>query len=237
MNTLSRVRSIRRAYLEASVDLTKRRTWYAEAEEAATDATTDTDEKPAKAKALPPDVQEEVNKIAGKARLEGKESGKSEAMAELLKSLGVDKLEDATAAIKERNALRDSQLTETQRLEKERDEAKKEAEDAKAARAAMEQERALDRRNDDIKQALTTARCSNPVKVMALISVMQSDELKATLKADGSVDKVAVNKLVEAAKKEHKEYFIGTGPGSPSNNNGRTSNQGDRVALKRPVQA
>lgn len=235
MNTLSRVRSIRRAHLEASVNLTKRRTWYAE-DEPATD-TTDAEEKPAKGKTLPPDVQEEVNKIAGKARLEGKESGKSEAMADLLKSLGVDKLEDATAAIKERNALRDSQLTETQRLEKERDEAKKEAEDAKAARAAMEQERQLDRRNDDIKTALTTARCSNPVKVMALMSVMQADELKATLKADGTVDKVAMNKLIDTAKKEHKEYFVGGGPGSPSNNNGRTSNQGDRVALKRPVQA
>jgi len=235
MNTLSRVRSIRRAHLEASVNLTKRRAWYAEGEPA-TD-TTDAEEKPAKGKTLPPDVQEEVNKIAGKARLEGKESGKSEAMAELLKSLGVDKLEDATAAIKERNALRDSQLTEKERLEKERDEAKKEAEDAKAARAAMEQERQLDRRNDDIKTALTTARCSNPVKVMALMSVMQADELKATLKADGTVDKVAMNKLIDTAKKEHKEYFMGSGPGSPSNNNARTSNQGDRVALKRPVQA
>jgi len=233
MNTLTRVRSIRRAYLEASVDLTKRRMWYAD-EEATTDATT--------TEAAPEKPVKDDKKTYTQAELdvmfqERAASAKNAAISALLKDVGVDSPDVLKKLLADKKTADEAAMSKEQLLEQKLSEAQKEAEDAKAARAAMEQERALDRRNDEIKSALTTARCSNPVKVMALISVMQADELKATLKADGSVDKAAVNKLIDAAKKEHKEYFVGITPGSPSNNNARTSGQSDRVELKRKVQA
>lgn len=158
--------------------------------------------------------QEKVNQLMGDAKREAREK----ALVEFAKEFNfdsVDALRGALTAKKDATAGEESELTKlTQRiaaLETERDAAKEAASKANA-------ERLLTQRDTAIKDALTDpkVRCNNPSKVIALVSAMTPDVLKATITADGVIDAAAIQALVETAKKDHKEYFVGGGPGSPS---------------------
>lgn len=219
----------RRTDSEYNVNLSKRRNWYSpEGDPPITPPT------PPVVPPVPPPApelkfsQDDVNNVVGNRVKEATTAARKA----LLKELGIENVDDPDAVKTVKGKLtaaqlaEEAQLTATQKLERERDAAINERDTAKAERAALAQERNVDHRNEAVKEALTTARCTNATKVMALMSVMQADELKATLKDDGTVDKAALTKLVEAAKKEHKEYFTGTGPGIPSNNGGRNQEPG-----------
>lgn len=206
--------------------LSKKRTWFAEAEAttdaAATDATTawaaDDKGKGAKTPVIPPELQEKMNELAGNARKEGKESGAKEALADFLKKLGYDKPEDVEAAVKAERARIEGEKTE---LQKEREAREKLEADLKAereARTALETQRRIDQRDSRIKDALKDSR--NPNRVLALMTVEKPEMVKAVMKEDGSIDDKALASLVTTAKGEYKEYFGVSGAGSPSNREG-----------------
>lgn len=81
--------------------------------------------------------QEDLDRIAGTSRKEGKNAGRTE----LLKELGFETPEAAKTAIEEANKLKKDQMTETERLKAEKAEAEKRATDTAAALAKAETER------------------------------------------------------------------------------------------------
>lgn len=199
---------------------------------ATTEETTQTTETTTPAKK--PDLkfsQEDMNAQIGNTRKEATAT----ANRKMLEAFGVDpndpKAVDTVkafiAAAKQaedaKKSAEDKAKERIEALEKERDA-------VKAEKEALELKSRLKDRDDEVKSALTAARCTNPSKVMALISVMQADDLKATLKDDGTLDKAKVTALVDAAKKEHKEYFVGGGPGIPATAPGGRATTDTRAA-------
>lgn len=197
------------------------------------DSTTSTADKSTKVEDKKSYTQAELDKMF----IERVNQAESATTAKLLKSLGVDKLEDATAAIKDAKTLKDAQLTETQRLEKERDEARKEADEHKAERLKIETERQLEKRDSNIVKALTKERANNPEDLLILMTNKKPDLVKAVMKEDGSVDEKALTALILATKQDYKTSFVGSNPSIPSNNNGKSPTGGKDIVLSRKVQA
>lgn len=212
--------SIRFAYRPNSHQqlLSKRRTWFADGD-ATTDATaTDTtavDDKGKGGASTNTLTQEKVNELVGKARLEGKGS----ALIEWAKELGFEKPEDIKTLIDAKKAADEAAMSEKDKLEKALADARKEAEDAKAARAELEKQRLLDKRDSRIKDVLKDSR--NPNHVLVLMSAERPDVVNAVMKDDGTFDEKALSTLVTTAKQEYKYLFGGAGPGIPSNAGGR----------------
>ena len=169
---------------------------------------------------ITPELQKKMDAVAANVRKEATATATAAARKALMEELGLNpddpKAVDTvkarlTAAQQAEDAKKSAEtlaLEKIAQLEKERDE-------AKAARTALELKSRLKDRDDEVKTALSAARCTNPVKVLGLLGVFQTAELAATLKEDGTLDKTKLTALVEAAKKEHKEYFVGGGPGIP----------------------
>jgi len=101
---------------------------------------------------------------------------------------------------------------------------------------ALAQERLLEKRDNGIIKAFQTAKANNADDLLILMNAKKPDLVKAVLKDDGTTDEAAMKKLVEAAKTDYKGSFVGSSPGSPSNNNGRTATTDNKIVLNRRVQ-
>lgn len=220
----NRITIARRSHLEYHVNLAKRRNWYAD--EAGgeggetTDATKTADATKTDAKMSDDELQKFKDKIAGNLRKEAKAS----VFKDILTQLGADPndekaVENIKARLAKVQEMEDAQKsTETKlqerltALEKERDEAKADAEKVKTTALAKE-------RDDAVKEALREPKlhCKDVAKVFKLLRADHQGELDALMKADGTLDTDKVKVLVELGKKENPEYFTGGGPGIPSN--------------------
>lgn len=108
--------------------------------------------------------QTDLDKIAGQSRKEGRKS----AEGDLLKQLGVKTLDEAKAALDAAAKLRQSQMTEAERLEQARQDAEARAAQAEQARQDAEA-RALATRIESEIIANAAGRFANPSAVVRLI--------------------------------------------------------------------
>lgn len=174
-------------------------------------------------------TQGDVDRIIGEryARL------KADATADVLKALGVDKLDDAAAAIKAKQQADEASKTELQKAADARAKAEKDAADAKAALDAEKRARITDRRNSAISVAAVGAGAIDAGDVLAWAERSGGDTLAKTVREDGAIDDAAVKKLIDAALKDKPHFFKPAGqqrtPGSPSNAGGGRASAADET--------
>lgn len=223
-----------------SIDLNKRRNWYAdETTDTTTETTKDTTATKTDAKAETKFTQEDMDRVAGNRAKEAAAA----AVKKLLKDLGVDP-EDAKALdtvkgkLTAAEAAEKAAMTKEQLLQQERDAALKERDEMKSLADKERLERQIDRRDTTVKAALSDPKlhCKSPDKVFKLLKADHQSELDALLKDDGTVDEAKLKTFVDLGKKENAEYFTGGNPGIPSNQGGRPAAAGNEVVLKRRIQ-
>lgn len=143
------------------------------------------------------------------------------AVAKLLADLGaenLDTLKKDTAAAK---AAKEAEMTALDKANAAIEAEKKRAAEFEAQLTSERQSRLLDRRNSAITAAAQKARAEAPDDVVLWAEKYHSDDLAKVLKEDGAVDEKAVGALIEKCRAERKNWFTGSGPGSPSNRDGR----------------
>lgn len=162
--------------------------------------------------------QDDVNKVAAKARTEGKQA----ALKALLEELGLESPDTLKTLVKTAKEQQEAQLSEADKLRKQLEKAEAEMKAKDDAIAKQQQATQLERRNNAVITALqglkTPARKPQDVVILMDAKGLLTD----LLKEDGTVDAAAVTRTVEAFQKENPEFFSPTSPGSPSNQGGRT---------------
>lgn len=178
-------------------------------------------------------TQDEVNKLVGKARTEGKAT----AVNDLLKTLGVASSDDLKALIEDARKRAQADMTEAQKLQAERDRIAKEKDDLSAQLQAERD----GRRNDKIASALISAasklKANDTDDVLRYARDKHSDALSTLMDDNGAIDDKKVSALLDKIKGEKAHYFVPaiTGAGSPSNSGGRILS-GDAEAQKRALE-
>jgi hypothetical protein len=151
-------------------------------------------------------------------------------MNRVLKLLGVTSEAEITTlktTIDKARELEKSAMTDTQRLEAERDQAKREKEEAIAQRDAER----LERRNDRIASALTSAagkiKANDTDDVLRYARDKHGEALNTLIDDSGAIDPKKIDTLLEKIKSEKPHYFTAPmhTPGSQSNANGRVAPQ------------
>lgn len=157
-----------------------------------------------------------------------------QAIKSLLTDIGIEKPEDLKALVADVNKQREAQLTEAERLQKERDKFKAEAEAAKALAEQVQQARIQDQVDTALRTAAMQARADHPEDVIVFLRRSAPEEV-AKVFVDGKVSETQAKKLIEDVRKVRPNYFLPGGPGSPSNRDGRdrTPDAQGRDALKR----
>lgn len=228
----TRIRSLRHRHAEAAVDLRLRRAWFDEQPQQQQPAQSSETPKPDTAPGQQSGqqqatfTQEQLNQIVGDRVKRAEDSS----IKKLLEGLGVDSAETLTKLVQAERQRIEGEKSELQKLQERLAAAEKDAADAKTRADKAEQERLIERRDQEIRSALGEARAKKPASVLTLMATDQPEMVKAVMKADGTVDKEALTKLTEAAKKAYPEFFTGSGPGTPSNSGGRVPEPDDKAA-------
>lgn len=163
--------------------------------------------------------QDEVNKLVGKTR----KDARSTAESELLQKLGVKTLDEAVEALTAERKRKESELSETERLQKALEKAEATAKESVDALVRLEEAGRLDRRNTAVKTTLRDANVRKEDAEDAFFLMEKRGLLENLLDKDGKLDEKAVNAAVEAFKKDKAAYFTPGGAGSRSNSDGRVS--------------
>lgn len=215
----TRIRSLRHRHAEAAVDLRRRRAWFDDEQQQPTQSTSETpkpDTAPGQQSGQQATfTQEQLNQIVGDRVKRAEESR----IKKLLDELGVDSADTLTRLVQAERQRAEGEKSELQKLQERLAAAEKNAADAQNLLAEAEKKRLIERRDEEIKSALRDARTNKPGSVLTLMAAEHPEMVEAVMK-NGAVDKDALSKLVELAKKEHAEMFVGGGPGSPSNRGG-----------------
>jgi hypothetical protein len=162
-------------------------------------------------------TQADLDRIAGEARA----NGRSTAETDLLKTLGVTDLDAAKALLAEAKAAEDAKLSEVERLTKERDEAKQEADrtlqTATQLLALTKLEGAL--RDSGI----------NPERIPAAMKLVDTTGLKV----DG-LEVAGIPEAIEAVKASTPEWFgkVTPRPSSPDATGGAVGDVDYRKASR-----
>jgi HSP90 family molecular chaperone len=163
-------------------------------------------------KALP---QSQVDAIVANERKQARDA----AIAELVKKYGVESADALDARIKKLTDLETAQLTDIEKAQQAQQAAERERDEARIERDKERAERVIDRRNNAITAA--AAKAHNPQDVILWAESDGKEHLEKVVKDDGSIDDAAVKALVAACQKAKSYLFGVTGPGSPSNRDGR----------------
>ncbi len=161
-------------------------------------------EKRIKAAANGKFTQEDLDRVAGESR----KDGRTVAERELLKKLGFADFEAAQAAVEAAKQLEDAQKTELQKAQEEAERLKSEAEAAKA-----------EARNSRINTALALAIRDagiNPERASAAMRLVDTSKLE--VKGD---DIVGLDEAVKGIKDQSPEWFVA--PASPPDASGSGS--------------
>jgi hypothetical protein len=214
-----RVRTARNFDL-GGLSLRNRRTWFTDPPPPAGDPPPAPPVKPTPpppAEDAPTLTQKQVDAIMGNTRKEASAA----ALSALAKELGYDSVDDMKAAAKEAKDLRDKNMSELDKATKAL--AKVEAEKADAL-ALIETERAArlaDRVNTRIENLARAAKASNPEDVVDFLRSKRAEDVAGLVDKDGKIDDKAAEKMVADVKKDRPSWFAVSGPGSPSNKDGR----------------
>ena len=142
----------------------------------------------------------------------------------LLKKLGVQSQEELEAALTEGRKLKEAQMTEA---EKAANDLKVETRRREAAEARVTELEAAQVRTV-IDSALKDAAkgVKYPLDVITHARTHLAEDVAKLVVKDGNVDPKEVEKLVAKVKAARPDWFIGGGPGSPSNRGGRVPEPG-----------
>lgn len=162
-------------------------------------------------------TQDQVNAIVGERARRASES----AVAELLKTLGVENVDGLKALLTEAQQRKEAEMTEAQKAQAEAEKARKEAEALKAALDAERQQRIADRRNARLVAAAHKAGMEVPDDIIVWAQNYAADKLAAVTNDAGDVDEKAVEKLIAACKEARASWFKSNAPGTLSNADGR----------------
>lgn len=158
----------------------------------------------------------------------------------LLKLLGVSseaELPTLKTTIEKARDLEKSAMTDTQRLESERDQVKREKDEALAQLNAERAERRNDRIHAALTRAATVLKANDTDDVLRYARDKHGEALNALMDANGVIDEKNLNTLLEKIKDDKPHYFTTPVqvPGSQSNLNGRVI-QGDEKLKQQGTQ-
>lgn len=174
-------------------------------------------------------TQEHMNAEIGKARKDAREA----AIADVLKELGLTSKDDLKSTIAEAQKLKQSQMSEIEKAQAERDAIIKER-DTLLSRLT-ERETAFRQREirGAVEKATTAMKVSDFDAIYLWAEKHHSDALNAIMAEDGAIDTKALDKLLDAVKKDKPVYFTPPVqvPGSRSNNDGRVAPQGKQIDM------
>lgn len=169
--------------------------------------------------------QDDVNRIVGERAKRAEESARNE----LLKSLGFESADDLAALVKDAKERKESEMSELDKLKNQLEKERNEREQLKALAEKERLARLNDKRITAIIAGAKGAADAQDVVTWAQLSA--SDQFSAVLDADGNIDEKAVKTVVDACRKAKPHYFSGTGPGSPSNKDGKPTRPDDKQIL------
>lgn len=176
-------------------------------------------------------TQAQVNEMVGKTRKEARET----AVADVFKELGVASKEELKALKAERDALKTSQMSDAEKLQAERDQAKKERDEALALVTSIQAERRTDRIQGIIRTAATTLKANNANTVLSVIMAGHQTAMNEVLSETGDVDQKKLDALMAKVKEQDSTLFTppATTPGSMSNNGGSAKPSNGQPQVKR----
>ena len=185
-------------------------------------ATEPTPDKPIKPPVTPPDdaptlTQKQVDAIVGSRAKEASAA----ALSSLAKELGYDSVDDMKAAAKEAKERKDKDMSDLDKANKRAEKAEAEKAELEKRTQEIEAARIADRVNARIEKLAADAKAKNPEDVVERLRSKRPDDVAKLVDDKGAIDDKAIEKLVADVKKERAEWFSVSGPGSPSNKDGR----------------
>lgn len=161
--------------------------------------------------------QDDLNKVAAKARTEGKQS----ALKALLEELGLDSVDSLKTTIETEKKRKEAEMSEAEKLQKALEKALADLKAKDDAIAQTEQTARNERRDSAVKTALRDANVRKEDADDAFILMRERGMLDTLLLEDGKVDSKAVEAAITEFKSKKPAYFAPTSPGSPPNTGGR----------------
>lgn len=156
-------------------------------------------------------TQEDIDRIAGDARKEGR----TKAIKDLLSELGFEKADDLKSLIADARKRQEAELSEVDKAKKEAEVETKRREALEAELNQVRAEQRQDRLERAVEVALQAANAKRPKDVLDLMKVR--GKLDGLLTDEGQVNDKAVTAAIADFKKDNAEYFGSFAPGSPSN--------------------
>lgn len=156
-------------------------------------------------------TQADLDRIAGDARKQGRQS----ALKEFLAELGFEKPDDLKTLIADTRKRQEAELSEAEKARREAEAEIKKRQALEAEYNQLKAERQQERLDRAVESALQKASAKKPADVLDLMKVR--GRLANLLTDEGQVDEKALAAVIEDFKKNNVEYFGSGNPGSPSN--------------------
>lgn len=193
------------------------------ADETQTTETTTTEKTPTKqTPAQDPGVftaeqQERINAIVGSRAKEASAA----ALSALAKELGYDSVDDMKVAAKEAKQRKEDEKSEIDKAKERADKAEAKAAAKEAELAELAAARLADKVDNKILALAKDAKAKNPEDVLDRLRGKRAEDLAKLADDKGAIDDKGIEKLIADVKKDRPEWFAVSGPGSPSNKDGR----------------
>lgn len=160
-------------------------------------------------------TQEQLNKVAGKSREEGREAGRKA----LLEELGIPDLKELKTVVEYAKEQKQAQMSEIEKAEAKIAEAEKRAQEAERAKAELESKIQADARKQAFLKAVRSSGATNEDDLFILVLAKQSDEFNKVF--DGTTaDEKQMKAFIKQVQGDFPAYFGSAGAGSPSNSGG-----------------
>lgn len=152
------------------------------------------------------------------------------ARSQLLKELGLDDVEKGKAVLTEAQQYRQSQLSEGERTTAALQAAEQRALDAERRASEMEAQQKRSGLESAVRGYAGELGAEYPDDVISYL--VTNGSFENLMSEDGKVKIEAMKKVVDNVKKDRPGWFKASGPGSPSNRNGRGADAGGAAKEK-----
>lgn len=175
--------------------------------------------------------QKQVDAIMGNTR----KQATAEAGLALAKKLGFETVEEMEAAAKEAQELKKKNQSDLEKETERANKAEAKAAEKEAKLAEVEAARIADKVDNKILALAKDAKAKNPEDVVERLRNRRAEDLAKVIGEDGKLDDKAIEKLVASVKTDRPEWFGISGPGSPSNRDGRPPQPDNKVVLGKKI--
>lgn len=158
------------------------------------------------------------------------------AIRRLLGDLGVESPEALKASLEDYRKLRESQMTEAEKMKAALEAAQQRAQAAEASLQEMQAQMRQREVHDAIRRAAQEAKARYPDDVIAWAQTAKGN-LETLLDKEGGVSPKAISSLIDEVRKARPEWFLTGGPGSPSNAGGHVpeANKADQALGRKAI--